>query len=69
MAYYMMEKQNANSYREPTPLAAKTLDSAKREATRLQAFEGTVLEIGCDPKNWQALCRKENGKWQMIQGL
>ena len=66
MAFYMMEKQNANSYREPTPLTAQTLDGAKREATRLQAFEGTVLEIGTDPENWKPVSRKEHGKWQMI---
>lgn len=61
-----MEKQNANSYREPTPLAAQTLNGAKREATRLHAFEGTVLEIGCNPDKWEPISRKENGKWQMV---
>ena len=51
MAYYMCESLNSFKSRKAEPLKARNLASAKREASRKQAFEGTVLFIGTSLNN------------------
>lgn len=60
MMYTVTEKQNANSRRDGTTVEAASLSEAKRKAARMQAFQGTVLEIS-DASG--VLSRKKNGKW------
>ena len=49
MTFYVEEVQDAASHTpRPTPLKATTLADAKREATRLQAFQGTTLVVSDD---------------------
>lgn len=43
--YYVMETQGPNSFRKATAFTAKNLTSAKRIASRLQAFYGTWLHL------------------------
>ena len=58
----MIEKQNFNSEREAVEIKAKTLTSAKREATRRQSSQRSIIEIVGD--NGETLAVKEkNGKW------
>lgn len=44
MKFYMSELMNANALSKAEPLKAKDLTAAKREASRKQAFQDTVLE-------------------------
>lgn len=46
MKYYVAELQNKGSFRRAEEIYAATLASAKRKASRMQSFCGTVLEIG-----------------------
>ena len=43
--YYITETQNANSIRYAEKITAKNLSSAKRQATKNQVYQGTVLKI------------------------
>lgn len=44
--YFYTETTSVNSFAKATPLRARTLRSAKAEASRRQTFVGTVLKIG-----------------------
>jgi len=61
MQYTVTEKQNMNSYRDGELVEARNLADAKRKASRMQSFQGTVLEIS-DTSG--PICYKENGKWK-----
>lgn len=60
--YYFYEMSSPDSRGPLTPLDAKTLDSAKREAARLQRFRGTVLVIS-DKRGRRAM-RSRAGVWE-----
>lgn len=59
------ELQSANSTREWVACKAKSVESVMRAASRAQAFQGGVLEVGL----WHSGGRvsrhmvKKNGKW------
>lgn len=59
--YIITEKQNANSTREGETILAKDLKSAKRKASSMQCFNGTVLTI--ESENGSLLATKKDGKW------
>lgn len=58
--YTVTEKQNKNSRREGTEIKAKDLTSAKKTASRMHLFHGTILEISCEGV---VVARKEGKKW------
>ena len=60
--YIITELQNANSYRKGETVEVKNLTAAKRKASRLQMFQGTVMEIAY--QDGAVVSVKENGKWQ-----
>jgi len=60
--YYVTEKQNINSTREAEKIQAKDLTHAKRKASRMQAFHGTVLEIE-DSSGATVAVKYSDGKW------
>ncbi len=59
--YTITEKQNMASYRKGYKIEADCLTSAKRKASRMQFFQGTVLVIEAD--NGALLASKANSKW------
>ena len=59
--YEITELRNAQSHREGEAIEAPSLSAAKRRATALQMFKGTVLEIAAE--NGAVLSRKEGGRW------
>lgn len=59
--YIITELADANSRRAGDAIEAKTLAAAKRKASRMQMFQGTVLEIAF--KNGVVVARREGGKW------
>lgn len=69
--YYISELQNANSYREATKIEAKNLTQAKRKASRMQCFYGTVMEIGLSVNEsgfiLNPISRKIDGKWVDVE--
>lgn len=68
MKYYVAEVQNIGSRREAVAIEAADIAAAKRSASRQQAFDGTVLELGTtvDGNGFltDIICRKVNGEWQ-----
>jgi hypothetical protein len=58
--YTITEKQNAQSRREGSTVEAKDLSDAKRKASKMQCFQGTVLEISDESG---VLSIKKDGKW------
>lgn len=60
-AYIITELQNAQSHRKGEAIEAATLTAAKRKASSMQMFKGTVLEIAAE--NGIVLSRKEDGRW------
>lgn len=59
--FQMIEKENLNSERAAVTIAAISLTAAKRQATLMQAFHGTVIEL---TKNGETVAVKEkSGKW------
>ena len=60
-AYIITELQNAQSNRKGEAIEAANLTAAKRKASGMQMFKGTVLEISA--QNGAVLSRKENGRW------
>ena len=69
--YYIAELQNANSYREATKIEAQNLTQAKRAASRMQCFYGTILEIGLSVNEsgfiLNPISRKINNKWVDVE--
>lgn len=67
MKWYVMEVTSLNCFRRATAFKAKNLTSAKRTASRKQAFYGTVLYLGnsVDENGFviDAVAIKENGHW------
>lgn len=61
--YTIIEVQNSNSTREGTKVQAKDLASAKRAASKMQCFYGTVLKVLL---NGNLLAIKENGAWSNV---
>lgn len=59
--YTMTEKQNLNSQRESVVFEAKNLTDAKRKASSLQVFHGTVIELEQD--GLTVAVKEKNGKW------
>ena len=59
--YIITELQNAQSSRKGETIEAADLTAAKRKASSLQMFKGTVLEISAE--NGSVLSRKEDGRW------
>ena len=58
--YTITEKQNVQSRREGSTVEAKDLSDAKHKASKMQCFQGTVLEIS-DTSG--VLSIKKDGKW------
>ena len=65
--YYYAEVENAQSYSVADSLKAKSLVSAKREASRKQFFTQTVIEIGNEINSQgfilEPIARKIDGIW------
>ena len=59
--YIITELQNAQSSRKGEAVETANLTAAKRKASSLQMFKGTVLEIATE--NGAILSRKEAGRW------
>ena len=59
--YIITELQNAQSARKGKTIEAADLTAAKRKASSLQMFKGTVMEIAAE--NGPVLSRKEGGRW------
>lgn len=65
--YYVMEVQRFGSFRKADAIYAKSLQGAKKAATRRQVFCGTTLVIG-DSVNEDGfilnpICYKNDEKW------
>jgi len=60
-AYIITELQNAQSSRKGEKFEAANLSAAKRKASSLQMFKGTVMEIA--DENGSVVSRKESGRW------
>ena len=58
--YTITEKLSAQSTREGSTVEARNLSDAKRKASKMQCFQGTVLEIA-DASG--VLSIKKDGKW------
>ena len=58
--YTITEKQNAQSKRDGFTIEANDLSDVKRKASKMQCFQGTVLEISDESG---ALSIKKDGKW------
>lgn len=61
--YTITEKQNAQSTRKGEQIEALDLAAAKRAASRMQMFHGTVLTIEA---NGTLLAVKRGGKWENL---
>ncbi len=59
--YIIRELQNAQSQQDGEKFFASTLTAAKRKASNLQMFHGTVMTI--ENENGSRVSVKENGKW------
>lgn len=59
--YIITELQNAQSSRKGETVEAESLTVAKRKASKLQMFQGTVMEIAAE--NGALISRKQDGKW------
>ncbi len=60
--FIITEKQDRNSTRAGETVEAKSLSAAKRKASSLQFFQGTVMTI--ESENGQLLSWKDKaGKW------
>ena len=59
--FIITEKQNAQSSRNGETVEAADLTAAKRKASGMQMFKGTVMEIAAE--NGPVLSRKEGGRW------
>ena len=59
--YIITELQNAQSSRNGEAIDAANLTAAKRKASGMQIFKGTIIEIAAE--NGVVLSRKENGRW------
>ncbi len=59
--YIITELQNAQSSRKGETIEAGGLPAAKRKATSMQMFKGTVLEVA--DESGRRLAVKENGTW------
>jgi hypothetical protein len=62
MEYTIRELQDRQSMCRGTIIEAVSLASAKRQASKMQLFQGTVLTVSA--KNGNVMCVKENGKWE-----
>ena len=62
--YSIEEVQGMNASREPRKITAKSLDHAKTNATRGQAFKGTWLHIYDSDMNHIARKNPHNKKWE-----
>lgn len=60
--YIITEKQDINSTRRGERIEAADLAAAKRKASRMQMFKGTVLTI--EAENGALLATKQGGKWE-----
>ena len=63
--YVITELQSAGSHRKGETIEAADLAAAKRKASSLQMFKGTVMEIAAE--NGAVLSRKEDGRWIDIE--
>ncbi len=60
--YIITEKQDLNSSRQGETIEAKDLAAAKRAASRMKMFQGTVMTI--ESENGTLLSWKDrSGKW------
>lgn len=59
--FIITEKQNAQSSRKGEAVEAANLSAAKKKASCMQMFKGTVLEISAE--TGAVLSRKEDGRW------
>lgn len=62
LKFTVTEKQDFASRREGTAIEAVNLSAAKRKASQMQFFQGTVLEISTT--SGIVLSRKTCGKWK-----
>ena len=70
MKLYVAEIQDVSSFRKAEEIEVKDMAAAKRKASQMRCFEGTVLEIGdsVDENGFltNKICRKVDGKWMDI---
>lgn len=62
--YIITEIENANSSRQGEAIEAADLSAAKRRASGMQMFKGTVLEVAAE--NGARLAIKREGKWENL---
>lgn len=60
--YKMTEKENFNSERKGEFFEAKTLTAAKVKASKMQCFEGTIIELENEQGETVAV-KEKSGKW------
>lgn len=58
--YTIFELQNAQSHRQGKTVTAQSLTAAKRMASRMQMFQGTVMLIA---QNGYPVASKVGNKW------
>ena len=61
MTTYIITELQTQSHRKGEAVEAANLTAAKRKASGMQMFKGTVMEIATE--NGAVLSRKENGLW------
>lgn len=62
--YNIYELQNAQSLRDGARIKADSLTAAKRKASQMQMFQGTVMVI--ENLEGSIAARKEDGKWANV---
>lgn len=71
MRYYVMEVQNAGAFAVAEAFEAKSFASAKRTASRRQAFQGTVLYLGTEVDGngfvRNPIAIKEGKEWSEVE--
>lgn len=60
--YIVTEKQNVASHRKGEIIEAADLSAAKRKASGMKMFQGTVLTI--ESENGALISVKQDGKWE-----
>lgn len=61
MEYIITEVQSINSHRQGEIINAKNLTDAKRKATKMQVWQGTIIKI--NTPEGECLAYKEYDKW------
>jgi len=64
MYYIISEVQYVNSCKEGEIIEAKNLTDAKRKATKMQAWQGSIMKIST---NGECVACKEHGGWTDVE--